>query len=79
MVIHLLVQPNMEPLPSNITVVQNYWDISITTDQGIIDGKHMVVEGTEDAIKNWLRPFDGVWLGVGQPIAQEFEVVHISD
>ena len=42
-------------------------------------GSHMLIEGEVEAIKKWLVPFDGVWIGVGQPIEQRFEISHIAE
>lgn len=79
MKICLLAEPKMTPVPKDIEVVMDFGEISITTGNGAIHGSHMIVEGSEEAIKDWLRPFDGVWLGVGIPQMQEFEVVHVKD
>lgn len=39
----------------------------------------MLVEGDQEDLKDWLRPFDGVWVGKGSPAFQQFEVMHIGD
>lgn len=80
MKIHLLAQFEMLPVPKNIEVVQDFGQVSITTTGSeVIGGSHMMVEGSERALKDWLRPFDGVWVGVGSPQMQEFEVMHIGE
>lgn len=79
MTIHLLIQDAMLPVPNDITTVEDYGKISVVTDDGIIEGRHAVVDASEESLKNWLRPFDGVWVGEGPPQLQVFEVMHIRD
>ena len=83
MTLHLLVSSEMEPIPSNITIIENYGDLSLFSGDPLPDmyyrGKHMVVKGTKEAIRNWLGPFDGIWLGDGIPAAEQFHIVHINE
>ena len=76
--LHLVVEPKMMPIPEDVKVIENYGDIRVVSGALSIDGEHMVVRGTEGSIKDWLRPFDGVWFGKGSPVWQEFEVGHIK-
>lgn len=82
MQIHLLVMKEMEPLPENIEVLDDYEIVSIFSNEGLgrilATGRHLLISASEEALKNWLRSFDGIWLGKGQPIFQEFEVAHIK-
>jgi hypothetical protein len=82
MQIHLLVS-NAMPVPDDIRVIQDFGEVSLFREEDhppemYFNGRHMAVEGTEEAVKNWLRPFDGVWLGKGPPIFQQFEIVHVK-
>jgi len=80
MQIHLLAMPEMLPVPDNITVLADWEEVTIVTDSNRrITGQHIAVEGTEDAVKDWLRPFDGVWVGEGPPQFQMFNVMHIKE
>lgn len=81
MTIHLLVSKEMKPVPDNIKVVEDYGEVSITSDvhEMYHTGDHMVVEGDEEAMRSWLGPFDGVWLGEGPPIFQQFKVMHVTN
>lgn len=82
MMLHLLVSKEMQPLPHNITVVENYGNLDLMSDgtppEIYHSGDHMVVEGDEEAIRSWLSPFDGFWLGDGPPVFQQFKIVHIN-
>jgi len=83
MILHLLVTEELEPVPEGFKVVEDYGELSImaTADDGVhcIAGRNLVLDGTEQQIKNWLSPFDGVWVGVGPPFMEEFEVLHITE
>lgn len=79
MKIHLLVAKEMMPIPSDVVILEDWGFLSITTgDSRSVSGNHMAVKGDVEAIKAWLKPFDGVWLGEGPPAAQEFNVVHVK-
>jgi hypothetical protein len=92
--IHLLVTPEMEPIPDDIKVVADFDTIEVMTATrrhtddkddfkddfkgGKLTGRHLAIEGENEAVVAWLKPFDDVWLGVGQPFEQEFTVVHVA-
>ena len=67
MKIHLLVEPKMLPVPDNMEVLDDYGNLQLMVDgpPSVVTGRHMVVEGEEKAISEWLRPFDGVWIEKG--------------
>ena len=77
----LLVTGEMEPIPEAIKVLEDWGHIGITTNgRDYIGGCHMYVEGSEEDITNWLRPFDTVWRQKPgtSPMFQQFEAVHIK-
>jgi len=79
---HLLVSEAMEPVPENITVLADWGRVDIHSEDKIPEmyytGKHMMIKGSNNAIRSWLAPFKGVWLGKGSPIMQQFEIAHIK-
>jgi hypothetical protein len=83
MMFHLLVSEEMEPIPEDITVIQDYGEVSLVSDGFPLEmyrsGKHMVVEGSEDDVRAWLGSFDGVWIGDGPPMLQKFQIMHVSN
>lgn len=74
----LLVEAKMEPVPATITVKHDWDEITIHTEGGAVRGKHMLVEGSEKDLSDWLRPFDGVWVGHGAAQFQNFNLMHIK-
>ena len=75
----LLVADNMKPIPQDVEVQENWGLTAIRTDDGkTVYGEHMCLSATEDSIKTWLRPFDGVWIGQGPPSAEQFYIGHIG-
>lgn len=75
----LLVEERMRPVPESITVVQNWGPVTVLYDSfNIVHGDHMLVEGDLEDLKDWMRPFDGVWVGKDLPAFQQFEVMHIG-
>ena len=41
-------------------------------------GDNAVVRGETEEIVKWLKPFDGVAVGVGSPQMEKFEIKHIK-
>jgi hypothetical protein len=79
-VLHLLVEPGMEPIPAGLTVTLFDADLRVvdeTTGRSLATGKHVGIRGPDAEIKRWLRPFAGVWVGQGTPALQQFVVMHI--
>ena len=74
----LLLESKMEPIPASVTVKHDWDEICIETQNGHVLGKHVLVEGTEKDISDWLRPFDGVWVGHGAAQFQQFNLMHIK-
>ena len=77
--LHLLVEPRMEPIPADLEVTIFDGDLRIVDEHGrsLATGKHVGLNGDDEAIKRWLRPFTGVYVGKGNPAFQEFEVCQI--
>jgi len=44
----------------------------------IATGIHCVIEDETENIQNWLRPFDGVIIGDGNPQLQNFSIMHVK-
>jgi hypothetical protein len=75
----MVVQNKMLPIPENVKVLANWTDIEIVSDKKIVAvGDHMLLEAEPEAFKTWLKPFDGVWVGKGSPMLQEFDMMHIE-
>jgi hypothetical protein len=79
MQLHLLVTSQMEPIPPGVTVLADFGELALHVDgpEPDPDGRHVAVEAPTEAIVAWLAPFDGVWVGNGQPAQQDFTVRHI--
>ncbi len=80
MTLHMLVEEKQKPIPPEITVKENWGPLTVVTDaNGRVYGEHMMLEGSAADFVEWLKPFDGVWVGEGSPTAQNFVVMHIKD
>lgn len=80
MQICLLVEVRFGPIPSGIKTEEDWGPISIVTSGGgCLSGMHKLLSGEPEAFKDWLRPFDGVWVGEGNPMEQKFRAMHIKD
>lgn len=77
MQIHLLVEPCHLPVPDNIKIIENWGYVGLAGSTTY--GDHMAIEGTEEAISDWLRPFKGVYVGRGTPQLQKFDVMHVKE
>ena len=78
MIVHLLVTDEMKPVPKTITV-QNIFEEgkTIVDNRGkvLAVGDNLLVEGSEEALKNWLKPYN-VWVGNGA--CDTFRMMHIK-
>ena len=76
----LLVEAKMEPIPDSITVVNDWGIIGIHGSNGeALDGRHVLIEAPETVIKDWLKTFDGVWVGHGAAQFQQFSLMHTKE
>lgn len=86
MQVHILLTPEIKAtIPSSIKVLVNYGSIGVifpAVEVGEIahsmNGENAVVDGTEEDIINWLKPFDGVPIGSGVPQFEDFTIMHIK-
>jgi len=39
----------------------------------------MILEDTRENFIKWLKPFDGIWIGTGDPQHESFQIMHIKD
>jgi hypothetical protein len=78
----LLVEQKMLPIPDGVTVVENWGNTLVVNpvDHRGVEGDHMMVRGSVKALKDWLRPFDAVWVTQGTcPALEQFAVMHVGD
>jgi len=79
----LLVTPKMQPVPDGIKILSDWGWLCIQIDdcRDFEGGDHMYIEGDSETIKEWLRPFDTVWLQKKGtiPMLQQFEACHIGE
>lgn len=89
MQVHLLLTPEIrEAMPESVNVLMTFGEINVVfpnNEDGAFDaktfitGENAIVEAEEHHIINWLRPFDGIVVGVGSPTREEFEIMHIKN
>lgn len=73
-------------MPDTITELYNYGNIDVVfplTEEDdetfILRGENAILEGEQDEIVKWLKPFDGVPVGDGFPQGENFTIMHIKD
>jgi len=77
MQISMLVEYYMKPMPTDITIVQNYGlETVFRKDKPSSSGECMLLEGSKTAFINWLKPFNRIWIGNG---LVGFQVMHIKN
>lgn len=83
MIVLLATDDMLSTKPQDVEIKHNWGHCEIVVVEAerdrFVGGTHIAVEGPIESIKGWLRPFDGVWFGVGSPVLQEFEVGHIKE
>jgi hypothetical protein len=81
MKLYLLYEDRLGKIPTSIAKLHDFGRVQIITDgpDRSVVGTSMVLEGPEDVFIDWLKPFDHVWLGQGQPCEERFRVAHIKE
>ena len=76
----LLVDKRLLPIPATVTVVAEFGTVPVVNPEGrlAVVGEHMILQADAQAFRDWLRPFDGIWVGKGIPQLQQFDVMHIK-
>ncbi len=86
--INLLLTPEMRAtIPQSIVVAIDYGRINVRFSALdpkekpiILSGDNVIIDGEEDDIIKWLKPFDGIAVGTGGPPQFErFCIMHIKD
>lgn len=84
---HILLTPEIKKaMPDTIKELHNFGRIEVifpaiddTDESLILSGDNAIVEGEQEDIVNWLKPFDGVPVGDGFPQGEQFTMMHIKD
>ena len=75
----LLTDELKKTKPESVKITENYGPVHVRFDHHpSMVGDHCILEGTKDDVVNWLLPYDGVAVGKGSPMFQEFEIMHIG-
>jgi len=84
---HLLLTPEIKrAMPDTIKELHNFGRIGVifpALEVGEKDmtlyGENAIVEGEQEEIVKWLKPFDGIPVGDGVPQMEHFTIMHIKD
>ena len=88
MIQNILLTPEIRAtLPQSVVITHNFGTIDVRfpaldpkEEPMILRGDNVVIEGEQDDIVNWLKPFDGVAVGTGgSPQFEHFTIMHIKD
>ena len=81
----LLTSEVKATMPKTIKVLANFGHTQVrfpavkeNADPLILIGDNAVVEGSEEDIIKWLKPFDGVAIGGESPQLEQFTIMHID-
>ena len=83
----LLTSKLKETLPNSIKIIENFGETKVmfppvTTDDDItfITGDNAILEGEQNDIISWLKPFKSVAVGYDEsPQFEKFRLVHIKE
>ena len=84
MKLYMLYEDRLGTIPEAIKTVEDFGPLTILVEVDDrpthhVKGTSLVLEGPTQAFINWLRPFDHVWLGDGQPCEERFRVANIKE
>jgi len=87
MIINILLTPEIRAtMPNSVVVVMDYGRIDVRfpaldpkEEPMILSGDNVVIDGEEDDIIKWLKPFDDIAVGSGgSPQFEQFTIMHIK-
>jgi hypothetical protein len=84
MELHMLVEEKLGDVPKELEVLQDFGELQVVfdateeNDRMILNGKHMALRGDDEVFVKWLKPFDGIAIGEGSPMCQQFNIHHIK-
>ncbi len=84
--LYVLVEKRFQPVPPTVRVEQQYGEETVVVGdptksgppESMTRGDIMLLSGTEQAFKDWLRPFDGFWT-TRNPMMGKWTVRHVGD
>jgi hypothetical protein len=80
----LLTTEQQRTRPANVKIMQSWGELTIIFDGEngepgkAVHGLHCFIEGYQEDIISWLKPYDAVYVGNGSPMMETFSVVHIK-
>ena len=86
--VNILLTPEIRAsIPNSVIVAHDFGSIDVRfpaldpkEDPIILTGNNVVIEGEQDDIVRWLKPFDAIAVGSGEsPQFEQFEIMHIKD
>ena len=79
--ISILLEDRLHPVPKGIEVVTFIKDLKVVfenkNDKTYRNGDHVIITGTTETIKNWLKPHSPICVGIGALMMQDFEMKDI--
>lgn len=86
--LNILLTPEIRAsLPNSVIITNDFGSIDVRfpaldpkEEPMILTGNNVVIEGEQDDIVKWLKPFDAVAVGTGgSPQFEQFSIMHIKD
>ena len=76
----LLTDELKQSKPESVKITENYGSVHVRFDNYLsMVGDHCILEGNQEDVVKWLAPFNGVAVGKGPVMLQEFDIVHIRN
>lgn len=78
--LRLLLTPVLqETIPATITILQNWGPTVIVVGNNFMNqraGDHVIVQGEQNDIQNWINSNGGAFIGVGIPQMEQFDFIN---
>jgi hypothetical protein len=76
------LEDRLRPVPEGIGVETFIKDLKVVfeneNDKTYRNGDHVIILGTEENIKNWLKPHSPICVGIGPLMMQNFEIKDVA-
>lgn len=76
----LILTQDMPQVPPDVAILRNWGDVEVKVDGETVSGTHLLVDGTDQSIYEWVKDLPFIWRQKGlNPRLLNFEKVHAPD
>lgn len=80
MQISILLEPRFGEFDNGISIIANFGQVSVVDHhtKKLHNGKHVIIEGEEEKLRKWLKPYSPIWVCNDNLMLQQFKLYEVS-